>query len=72
MEGIMTDWIRCEDEQPGEVSVLAWGPEIGMWVATRLVFEHGPHWIGDDSGFEDDEVTHWMPLPEPPTEANDE
>lgn len=32
-------------------------------------YDSGAHWASWDGGFcEDDEPTHWMPLPAPPTE----
>ena len=51
------------------------GPPVLLWrsrtkehyVAARIKGEHGPGWCTPD-GFQIFEPTHWMPLPEPPTE----
>ena len=67
----MTDWIRCEDRLPeDDKDVLMWGPEIDYDVGHH--FEHFDldiEWIGGEFPYSGSEVSHWMPLPEPPKEA---
>lgn len=44
---------RCEDSGQRWVAIARW---------------HGNHWCSDDDGMLGG-ATHWMPLPEPPTET---
>lgn len=70
----MTEWIKCSDRMPGEEhkTVIGWNAE------TREV---GEYFYDSDEvecfsyynfcgyhSFNADVVTHWMPLPPPPTE----
>lgn len=61
------EWIKVEDRKP----------ENGVWVLTFTKAEYltAQDWHASVMGFEDDrfqsgcykQPTHWMPLPEPPT-----
>jgi hypothetical protein len=57
-------WISVKDRMPSDGdSVLVWGCgfiEIG-WYNEDL-----RTWQAEDFNYDDGEVTHWMPLPEPP------
>lgn len=70
----MPKWIKCSDRMPEPmVDVLVWPPAFGLaggehdvafrskfvdaWVGSHI--QHGCEW---DFG----EITHWMPLPDPP------
>lgn len=47
--------------------VLLWKPSTKEhYVAARVRGAHGPGWCTPD-GYEVFGATHWMPLPEPPT-----
>lgn len=64
-------WISVKDRLPddsvGYVAVFAPGAAISSlwptrWDAVNQCFDAGGGW------FEIDEITHWMPLPDPPSE----
>jgi Protein of unknown function (DUF551) len=67
----MSEWQPMEIKPPFGTRALIWGSwgadcgpmcmEVAVWRDSR----DGPYWcIVDEYCFE--EVTHWMPLPEPP------
>jgi hypothetical protein len=70
----VSDWIKCSErmpEQHREVLILV--PErVAMFVASyeEHTYSHSGHtvrhWTIPDNDFDADEVSHWMPLPEPP------
>ncbi len=72
----MTEWISVDDRLPNECEVLVFGsPTCGTHDDDPAVmearynikenyFEFGEYDCGID-------VTHWMPLPEPPEVKND-
>lgn len=63
-------WISCSERMPegyadvlvtdGEHVEVKWWDESGYWDS----------WTELNSDIFDDEITHWMPLPEPPLEVN--
>ncbi|MEW3322664.1 ead/Ea22-like family protein [Escherichia coli] len=63
-------WISCSERMPegyadvlvtdGEHVEVKWWDESGYWNS----------WTELNSDIFDDEITHWMPLPEPPQEVN--
>lgn len=63
----MSKWINIKDALPEDpdIKVLCYAPSIGVQMGSRLgpmrpfVRPHG------FMGF-DEQVTHWMPLPDPP------
>ncbi len=74
----MSKWIRVKDRLPerdGYVLVIASGNprknimlknafELAEYSAVGWLLEMWPDWMGA-------KVTHWMPLPKPPTELED-
>lgn len=64
------NWIRCFDrlpETPGTSAtrVLAWIEHDGMgWIAVR--FYNNRKWWANGDEIYGENITHWMPLPEPP------
>ncbi|MFP7606831.1 DUF551 domain-containing protein [Serratia quinivorans] len=63
----MSEWIKCSKRMPPPARmILVYGSndyELGNLINGNLkIFSMG-EWI-----FPDIEITHWMPLPEPPTD----
>lgn len=64
----MNDWISVNDKMPDdETVVLVFAPEdksepvwLGYFVSELNV------WSDPTGAYIDEEITHWMPLPEPP------
>jgi len=56
------DGVHCKDE-----IVITGGTKDGEWfVGNEMLL-----WdFNFNAGFCDDDITHWMPLPEPPTDAS--
>ena len=71
----MTEWISVKDRLPDrDCKVLGFIclPSGGRWV--DLLFYSGMRnvfilWANTGITYNHNEVTHWMPLPEPPEEA---
>jgi hypothetical protein len=64
-------WIKCSDRMPKEGQrVIYYFHYVGVHAGnyTRTVDEDGvvSHVFYGPSGFLSDDVTHWMPFPEPP------
>ena len=77
----MNDWISVKDKLPeldcynGKESrtVIVWGVS-GLWLALRTNYDGcGPVWKDTQDGIVlyGDEVTHWMPMPDPPQDDCD-
>ncbi len=77
----MSEWISVEDRLPDAGSyVLAAIPysfltgtklEKNGFTVITLIYdkgEEGAFWFDDRAGEEQQDITHWMPLPKPPTE----
>ena len=68
----MAEWISVKDRLPERVEVIAFSAQYGDyligWIAEAEDSDTGAVCIGD--GVELYEVTHWMPLPEPPKEGD--
>lgn len=59
------NWIKCSDRLPDDgVCVIGFNEDIYMRTVyfneRNNCFEDGNSWV--------ENITHWMPLPEPPTE----
>ncbi len=73
------NWIALKDQLPPKnVGVLVSDGVIVTAAQWSPIFEGKPWWSGHEfSGYEwefdfsHESITHWMPLPEPPTTAGD-
>lgn len=62
-------WISVEERLPEEdENVLVYGP-WGIGNGYSLAFWYDSAWNDVDSGYPLDNVSHWMPLPDPPKEV---
>ena len=67
----MSEWIRVEDRLPEkDQECIVYSSEIGVMVETFEDRHAANNWLVDIQAWcgrcEEYEVTHWMPLPEPP------
>lgn len=69
----MSEWISVKDRLPDVPKddymsdyVLAYDKNAGIWVA---FFCSSGYWCEARECVSFENVTHWMPLPEPPTEV---
>lgn len=68
----MSEWISAEDRLPEAGIVLVANSKIvrtGYYIHKykyKTVSDFEGEWSWSDSGFWNDPITHWMPLPEPP------
>tara|TARA_R100001377_G_scaffold68840_1_gene44102 strand:+ start:588 stop:914 length:327 start_codon:yes stop_codon:yes gene_type:complete len=72
-ESILADWISVEDRLPnselGEWVLVCAGGAINCMGYINHTFDH---WIySPNHNIAIDDVTHWMPLPEPPTKQGE-
>ena len=65
----MSNWISVEDELPNKPKYYLVFTRCGsIWNTSLLFWNMGdvtPKWEDRDRDYQDN-VTHWMPLPEPP------
>ena len=62
----MSEWISVEDKLPPiYVNVLIYDT-IDNYISNSLLNKN-KQWIGYESNIDD--ITHWMPLPNPPQES---
>lgn len=65
------DWIKCENRLPTEEKFVLTFSELGIRTLAIFTIRNEKYWI-EANGFSLDldtlNVTHWMPLPEPPKE----
>lgn len=57
-------WISVKDKLPGKDQDVIVHRESGVMCYT-YTYENG-RWFGYGSPYESKDITHWMPLPEPP------
>ena len=66
MQEAEVDWISTKDRLPEDMDyVLTWGPErhrIGFYHPDSELWRLADRWASREM------VTHWTPLPEPPSE----
>lgn len=62
-------WISVKDGLPEQYHSVLTASKCGDWYSIRLgCIDSSGEWSGDL--FRTNEVTHWMPLPEPPKEVD--
>jgi len=60
------EWIEVKDRLPEEDQrVIYWFEHTGVHYGKFTMTEHGACFYGP-GGWLTDDVTHWMPLPDPP------
>lgn len=67
----MSEWIKCSERMPPFGAPVLVVGIVGNTVQNNIYEWDGCTWCDyrDDYGEHDKDVfTHWMPLPEPPTE----
>lgn len=65
----MSEWISVKDGLPGKfIRVLVHMPGETPHPTVHEGYRGVKNWYADGFRREDCEVTHWMPLPEPPKE----
>jgi hypothetical protein len=68
---VMAKWIKCDDRLPSQACAAMGASSHGdrRW-RIRIVYWQGGEWLeaADDGGADPTFVSHWMPLPDPPTE----
>ena len=64
----MGEWRTIESAPRGCELILAWGDRAGIW----MVYWNGSSWDDGDYRSNVTGLTHWMPLPAPPTAADDQ
>lgn len=69
LRGLTREWTRVQDRLPPSAhSVIVYGRKYGTHHPGKRVYET---YIGTRplEVVEDEEITHWMPLPEPPSDG---
>ena len=72
----MSDWIKCSDRLPEAAmadpdcsdNVLAYQIHVGHQMLQAFYSQDDQLWYDQAGDQLDGEVTHWQPLPAPPTE----
>lgn len=65
----MSKWISVNDRLPDDGQVVLFHERGGViYCAEYSVVVDGHAWCIDHYDFEANDVTHWMPLPDPPEE----
>ncbi|WP_454863320.1 DUF551 domain-containing protein [Pseudomonas hormoni] len=70
----MSQWIKCDEEMPSRnTSCIVYRCDMKKPVPCNMYWD-GDVWIPDGYGFDTEEswrqsqISHWMPLPAPPSE----
>jgi len=65
----LSPWISVEDQLPDDdINVLIYVPSANepVWPGYVSMHHHEPLWFWDSGAPASHQVTHWMPIPEPP------
>lgn len=66
------EWVKCSDLEPayGQSVIVSDGSDVGVWRFRGFWPDHNGNGCSNQNSATEllREVTHWMPLPEPPTE----
>jgi len=68
--GRMMEWIKVEDRLPEDrVLVLCWQESMGACIREHIYEDGYVSWYDEHNNYDDSDlkITHWMPLPPPPT-----
>lgn len=67
-DALERQWIPVGERLPEEYhSVLIWHPDVPDFVGPITAFRKGDRWAQDLSRGDDFRVSHWQPLPQPPS-----
>lgn len=61
------EWIACKEKMPPEYETVIVGRTDVAWPITA--FWTGSKWCNDEKSTDGFYVTHWMPMPKPPSNA---
>ena len=73
VEVLIMDWIKCSEMMPDNFDMIIFCAHNKFVSCGRYCGIKNGHktWESDEYVYWDDEVSHWMPLPDPPKEATD-
>lgn len=61
-------WLSVNDAMPGDERVMFYAPPSGMLIGKLI----DGIWWSSGVGYKMSDVTHWMPLPEPPKKGDEQ
>ena len=62
------EWIKCSERMPGDFEYVLVSDGVNVEVMWWDCGGFWDCWSERNSNIDTDDVTHWMPLPPPPTE----
>lgn len=69
IDPVKSGWIKCSKRMPeNHVDVLVYSKGGCMSMAWHSESMHRYYITDSDYSYDEDVITHWMPLPEPPKE----
>ena len=63
----MGEWIKCSERMPDDFEEVLVSDGANVEVMWRDCDGFWDCWAPRNSNIDTDDVTHWMPLPEPPS-----
>jgi hypothetical protein len=63
-------WRKCSDEMPEDGAEVLASDGVGIWLCYKTTLSDGSPWFQPDGLPHIEGVTHWMPLPSAPKEAD--